>query len=181
MHVNARLTLKGLARSKAVRFRDEIERLRSHTNLTPEWLYNRIKKLLLPGNYIACETCGMATTFEGITIDHKIPRTAHQHYKGNIHGVENLELVCPTCNSLKAQKSLPEFLDFLNERNEQIIQLRKTAAKRDILAPLFPQVGLGTRIFGTDNLLERTENRGGPKPAKKHVHRSGKSKRIRGS
>ena len=63
-----RLTLKGLARSKALRFRDDIERMRGRTNLTPEWIYNRIKKLLLPGNYIACETCGMATTFEGITI-----------------------------------------------------------------------------------------------------------------
>jgi 5-methylcytosine-specific restriction endonuclease McrA len=180
MHVNAsRLTLKGLARSKAVRFRDEIERMRAHTNLTPEWIFNRIKKLLLPGNYIACETCGMATTFEGITIDHKVPRTAHKHYHGNIHGVENLELVCPTCNSLKGQKSLSEYLAELEERNERIIQLRKTATKRDILAPLFPQVGLGTRIFGADNLSERLEDRGGPKVPKKRIHCARKSRRVR--
>jgi len=146
----ARLTLKGLARSKAQRFRDDVERMRGHTNLTPEWIYNRIKKLLLPGNYIACETCGMATTFEGITIDHKVPRAAHKHYGGNIHGVENLELVCPTCNSLKGQKTLPEFLRMLQQRNEQIHQLQKSTGRKDVVAPLFPTIGLGEHIFGPD-------------------------------
>jgi 5-methylcytosine-specific restriction endonuclease McrA len=172
-----RLTLKGLAKSKAIRFRDEIERMRARTNLTPEWLYNRIRKLLLPGNYIACETCGMATTFEGITIDHKIPRTAHKHYNGNIHGVENLELVCPTCNSLKGQKTLPEFLEFLDERNKQILQLRKTIGRKDILAPLFPRVGFGVQIFGPDNLLERLDDRGGPRVAKRSSVVTRKKKR----
>jgi len=151
MKVNSsRLTLKGLARSKAQRFIDEVQRMRGHTNLNPEWIYNRVKKLLLPGNYIACETCGMATTFEGITIDHKVPRAAHKHYEGNIHGVENLELICPTCNSLKGQKTLPDFLTFLRTRNEQIIQLRKSSERKDIVAPLFPSIGLGEQIFGPD-------------------------------
>ena len=182
MHVNAaRLTLKGLARSKAIRFRDDVERLRGHTNLTPEWIYNRMKKLLLPGNYIACEACGMSTTWDGVTIDHKVPRTAHKHYKGNIHGVENLQLICPTCNSGKGQKLLHEYLKDLEDRNEQILQLRKTATKRDIIAPLFPQVGLGTRIFGGDNMAERLEDRGGPKSPRKRIHRARKRHRIRRS
>jgi 5-methylcytosine-specific restriction endonuclease McrA len=150
-----RLTLKGLSKSKAVRFRDDVERLKGHTNLTPEWIYNRIKKLLLPGNYVACETCGMSTTFEGITIDHKVPRTARDTYKGNIHGVENLQLVCPTCNSLKGQKTLPEFIDFLKERNERLLIMKKTAGNREILAPLFPNIGLGLSLFGPDGSIER--------------------------
>ncbi len=129
--------------------------MRGLTNLNPEWIYNRIKRLLLPGNYIACETCGMATTFEGITIDHKVPRAAHKHYEGNIHGVENLELICPTCNSLQGQKTLPDFLEFLTHRNEQIIQLRKSAGRKDVVAPLFPTIGLGQQIFGPDTSSDR--------------------------
>lgn len=180
MHVNAaRLTLKGLARSKAVRFRDEVERMRGHTNLTPEWIYNRMKKLLLPGNYIACEACGMSTTWEGVTIDHKVPRTAYKHYKGNIHGVENLQLICPTCNSGKGQKLQHEYLKDLEERNEQILQLRKSASKREIIAPLFPQVGLGSRIFGSDNLMERLETKGMPRTPRKRVRAHRRSRRIR--
>lgn len=168
----ARLTLKGLSKSKSQRFRDEIERMRGHTNLNPEWIYNRIKKLLLPGNYIACETCGIATTFEGVTIDHKVPRSAHKRYEGNVHGVENLELICSTCNSLKGQKTLYEFLEFLKHRNEQILQLRKTAGRKDVVAPLFPAIGLGEQIFGPDISCDRIKankkrNKKGPRPRPK--------------
>lgn len=170
----ARLTLRGLARSKAQRFRDEIERLRGHTNLTPEWLFNRVKRLLLPGNYIACETCGMATTFDGITIDHKVPRSSYLQYEGNIHAVENLELICSTCNSLKGQKTLPDFLDFLRQRNEYILQLRKSVGKtKDIVAPLFPSIGLGEQVFGPDTSIERFRT---SKKYTKRANRKPKSK-----
>lgn len=171
---NARLTLRGLSKSKAQRFRDEIERLRGTTNLTQEWLFNRIKRLLLPGNYIACETCGMATTFDGITIDHKVPRSSHLHYAGNIHAVENLELICSTCNSLKGQKTLPDFLEFLKERNEHILQLRKSASRsKDIVAPLLPHIGLGEQVFGRDTSIERLRY---SKKHGKRGHRKSKGK-----
>jgi hypothetical protein len=145
-----RLTLRGLAASKAQRFQDDVARVRKKTNLTADWLYYRIKKLLLPGNFIACETCGMATTFEGITIDHKVPRSYHKKYKGNIHDVVNLELVCNSCNSLKGTKSLEDFINFLFKRNEEITELQKHS--NDIVAPLYPNIGLGLKIFNKDTL-----------------------------
>lgn len=141
-----RLTLRGLTASKAQRFQDDVARIRKKTNLTADWLYQRIKKLLLPGNFIACETCGMATTFEGITIDHKVPRSYHKKYKGNIHDTDNLELVCNACNSLKGTKSLEDFIAFLFKRNEDILELQKHS--HDIVAPLYPNIGLGLKIFG---------------------------------
>jgi hypothetical protein len=116
-------------------------------------MFNRIKKLLAPGNYVYCETCGMLMTFEGITIDHKIPRASHKLYNGNIHNTENLELICPTCNSLKGQKTLSEFLKYLRERNAQIKGLIQTNAK-GIVAPLFPRIGLGQELF-----KDRSENK----------------------
>mgnify|MGYP001617563028 CR=1 FL=1 len=141
-----RLTLRGLTAAKAQRFQDDVARIRKKTNLTADWLYYRIKKLLLPGNFIACETCGMATTFEGITIDHKVPRSYHKKYKGNIHDTANLQLVCSSCNSLKATKSLEDFIAFLFKRNEEITELQKHS--NDIIAPLYPNIGLGLKIFG---------------------------------
>jgi len=85
-------------------------------------------------------------TFEGITIDHKIPRSSHNSYNGNIHSTDNIELICPTCNSLKGQKTLSEFLKYLRERNAQIKSLIQSNAK-GIIAPIFPCIGKGQEIF----------------------------------
>lgn len=143
-----RWTLKGICQLKTQRFRDEIFKMHKKTNLTWEWMYARLKKLLLPGNFIACETCGMATTFEGITIDHKIPRSLHKSYRGNVHNIDNLEFICNSCNSLKGQRTLPEFLEWLAKRNQELLKFSQHS--NEIVAPLFPNVGLGQKIFGQD-------------------------------
>jgi 5-methylcytosine-specific restriction endonuclease McrA len=147
--INPRNLLIGLCESKVQRFKDDLIRERKHSNITPQWLYNRIKKLLAPGNYVHCETCGMLMTFEGITIDHKVPRSDHVNYNGNIHNTENLELICPTCNSLKGQKTLSEFLAYLQDRNNQTSFLIQHGTK-GIIAPMFPNIGMGIRLFGKD-------------------------------
>lgn len=149
----SRLTLHGLSISKATRFQDELVRIRKKTNITSEWIYHRLKKLLLPGNFIACETCGMATLFEGITIDHKIPRSYHKKYKGNIHDTHNLEFVCSSCNSMKGVKTLEEFLEFLFKRNDEIVTLQKHST--EIVAPLYPNIGLGLKIFGNTAVIKK--------------------------
>lgn len=148
-----RLTLRGLAESKAQRFQDEMARGRTKSNLSADWLYYRMKKLLLPGNYIACETCGMATTFEGVTIDHKVPRSQYKDYKGNVHNTENLELICGSCNSMKNLRTLPEFLEELHQRNEAIMKMQRTC--KEIIAPVYPNVGLGQKIFGEDKSFKK--------------------------
>lgn len=160
-HNTNRLTLMGLCISKANRFKDDVTRARKHTNITPQWLYNRIKKLLIPGNYVSCETCGMAQTFEALTIDHKVPRSNHSEYNGNIHNTENLELICPSCNSMKGQKTLSEFLKFLEDRNTEIMKLVK-AGKGGIVAPMFPRVGIGKKLFNDHS--EKKYNGNGFKP-----------------
>jgi 5-methylcytosine-specific restriction endonuclease McrA len=164
---NGRLTLVGLCKSKVQRFTDDLQRERQKTNLTPQWMYNRIVKLMMPGNYVSCETCGMAMTFEGITIDHKFPRSKSEEYKGSIHNTENLELICPTCNSMKGQKSLDEFIKYLEERNSETKQLLKQGDKV-ILAPLFPHPGLGREIFHKKNKKPKQGPRKNPQIIK-HV------------
>ena len=148
-----RLQLHMLAVNKIKRFTDDISKRRGRSNITEEWLYNRLKKLLLPGNYIACETCGMWMNFDSITVDHKIPRSMHKQYLGNIHDVDNLNIICPACNSLKGQRTLQEFLEILKQRNDAIIDLRKqyrNSQNPPIIAPLYPDVGIGLRLFGPD-------------------------------
>jgi len=149
----AKLNLKELVLTKVQRFKDELIRNRTTTNLSEEWLYNRLKRLLLPGNYVACETCGMAVTWEGLTIDHKIPRSMQKYYRGNVHNVDNLEMICSCCNSLKGQKTLKEFLLQMQARNDDVTKLAKNI--NEIVAPMYPNIGLGLRIFGPDKSYKK--------------------------
>lgn len=190
--------LKGLCDSKAQRFKDDILRIRKTTDISSQWLYQRIKKLLLPSNFVACETCGMAMTFEGITLDHKVPRSKHKQYKGNIHDVENLQLICPTCNSMKGQKTLTEFINELHERNNYILQLAARIGRKEVVAPLFPKVGLGIELFGdksskrfntqTENKRDKsainrnsTQRKQGKVRKRKHFHFSRRKKKKQSS
>ena len=148
-----RLQLKSLVANKIKRFSDDISKRRGRSNITEEWLFNRLKKLLLPGDFIACETCGMPMNWDALTIDHKVPRSLHKQYHGNIHDTDNLNIICPACNSLKGQRTLQEFLDILKRRNEEIIELRKQYKNNPqppIIAPLYIDIGLGLKIFGPD-------------------------------
>lgn len=93
----------------------------------------------------------MPTTFEGITIDHKIPRAQFKRYTGNVNNTLNLELICPSCNSMKGQRTLKEFLEYLNDLNHSILETRtRNHNPGDIVAPLFPAIGLGISRFGPD-------------------------------
>lgn len=142
----------GLCESKAQRFLDEVKRHGKTTDFTALWMFNRLRRLVLPGNYIACETCGMPTTYEGITIDHKIPHTFHANYAGNVHNVINIQLVCCSCNSMKGQKTLKEFLEQLYGINQSILELRtkQPNGANEFIAPLFPAIGIGLQRFGED-------------------------------
>lgn len=153
-----RFQLRALVINKIKRFTDDISKRNGHSNITEEWLYNRLKQLLLPGNFIACETCGMPMTWDAITIDHRVPRSFHKQYNGNIHNTENLNIICPSCNSLKGQRTLPEFIAILKERNIEIIKISepyRNQAQPPIIAPMYPDIGLGQKIFGPDKSYKK--------------------------
>jgi 5-methylcytosine-specific restriction endonuclease McrA len=153
-----RLQLKALVANKVKRFQDDIAKRHGKSNITEEWLYNRLKKLLLPGNFIACETCGMPMSWDSLTIDHKVPRSLHINFNGNIHNTDNLNIICPACNSLKGQRALPEFLTLLRARNDEIIKLSqqyKNQPQPPVIAPMYPDIGLGQKIFGPDKSYKR--------------------------
>jgi 5-methylcytosine-specific restriction endonuclease McrA len=159
----SRLQLKELVRTKVKRFKDDISKRRGKTNITEEWLYNRIKNLLLPGGFVACEACGMPMTWDSITIDHKIPRSHYRNYNGNVHNVDNLHLVDSGCNSLKGQKTLQEFLQQLHKHNTEINKLAehyKNNPNPPVLAPLYPDIGLGQKIFGPDKSYKKVKKEG---------------------
>jgi 5-methylcytosine-specific restriction endonuclease McrA len=149
-----RFSLKALAKNKVKRFTDDISKRNGKSNINEDWLYNRLKHLLQSGNFIACETCGMPMNWDAITIDHKVPRSFHRHYKGNIHNTENLNIICPSCNSLKGQRTLQEFLNVLKMRNEEIIKLAKSP-NPPIVAPLYPDIGIGLKLFGPDRSIRK--------------------------
>jgi hypothetical protein len=86
--------------------------------------------------------------FEGITIDHKIPRSLHAQYTGNIHETDNLQLVCPACNSMKGQRTLAEFLKELRERNDYILHLSQHTPVGEVISPIYPRIGIGIDYFG---------------------------------
>jgi 5-methylcytosine-specific restriction endonuclease McrA len=148
-----RLQLKQLAANKVKRFQDDIGKRRGRSNITEEWLYNRLKKLLTSGNFITCETCGSLVTWDGITIDHKVPRAMHKQYLGNIHDTDNLNVICAACNSLKGQRTLQEFIEILKKRNEAIADLHtqyRNNPQPPVIAPFYPDIAFGLKIFGPD-------------------------------
>jgi 5-methylcytosine-specific restriction endonuclease McrA len=107
---------------------------------------------------MACETCGMPMLWDSITIDHKVPRSFYKQYDGNIHNTDNLNIICPSCNTLKNQRTLPEFLSILKQRNEDIIKLsaqHRNNLQPPIIAPLYPDIGLGLKIFGLDRSYKK--------------------------
>jgi hypothetical protein len=153
-----RFSLKALVTNKIKRFSDDISKRNGKSNITEEWLYNRLKQLLLPGNFIACETCGMPMTWDALTIDHKVPRSYYKRYRGNIHNTDNLNIICPACNSLKGQRTLPQFLTVLRARNDEIQKMAapyRNQPQPPIIAPMYPDIGLGLKIFGPDKAHKR--------------------------
>jgi len=179
---NGKFTLKSVCNSKVQNFTHEVQRkYDSTTNLNFQWLYKRFKKLLdHKTGLIICETCGIYVTFDGITIDHKIPKSLYFLYSGNIHNTENLQLICLACNSLKGQKPLREFLEELSQKNATIEIIRKNNKTRDVVAPRYPNIGIGYRLFGDKSeakfVSERKNNKRSTKP---HVVKSSsRGKRV---
>lgn len=132
---------------KVLNFQADVVKRGGTTNLTSQWLYKRLKKLVSPSGFLICETCGINITFDGVTIDHKIPKSLYFLYSGNIQNVENLQLVCQACNAIKGQRPLKEFLDELQQRNATI-KLLKQQKHQDVICPEYPDVGVGLRLFG---------------------------------
>lgn len=148
-----RLDLRSLCLNKVKRFKDDIAKRGGISDIDEGWLFDRAKRLLQSNGFVACETCGVPMTWDAITLDHKVPRSFSKIYKGNIHAVDNLNIVCPACNSLKGQRTLSEFLDVLRDRQTEIERLREAHRKDPqppIIAPLYPAIGLGLAIFGPD-------------------------------
>ena len=52
-----------------------------------------------------CNGCKIMFPFKNMTIDHVVPQS-----KGGSHHIENLQLLCNACNSMKGSKSQAEFL-----------------------------------------------------------------------
>lgn len=64
-----------------------------------------------------CQKCFKLLTFEAMTIDHLHPQSERETYKGkSIHEVENLTVLCLSCNAAKNDTSAEKFfgVDELN-------------------------------------------------------------------
>src|SRR3954471_1004727 len=58
----------------------------------------------------ACAKCSKLLTFEECTIEHLHPQSQRDTYTGkSVHEVENLTLLCFSCNARKGDKSALEF------------------------------------------------------------------------
>ena len=73
--------------------------------------YKKQKHELLGRQEGVCNGCRIAFLFPNLTIDHVIPRS-----RGGTDHLENLQLLCGACNSIKGDREMPYRLARLKER-----------------------------------------------------------------
>lgn len=57
-----------------------------------------------------CAACKISLAYAGFQIDHIIPLS-----KGGIHHDSNIQILCPTCNKRKSDRSMEQFLRILED------------------------------------------------------------------
>ena len=96
-----------LAEAQKPMFGNDIERTdipkRTDTASTPN--YRTQKHTLFGLQEGVCAGCAVVFPFRNFTIDHVVPRS-----KGGTDHVDNLQLLCGACNSMKGAKSQSEFI-----------------------------------------------------------------------
>lgn len=105
-------TWHAICKNKVRRFR----KVAARTNITADWLYNELKKLLTKDNYFKCPACASLHTRD-FSLDHIIPRSYSSKYYG-IDNKNNLMIVCSSCNSFKNSKTAQEFIEWMIDYNK---------------------------------------------------------------
>lgn len=72
------------------------------------------RERLLEESARTCIYCGHPLTLETMEVDHIVPTS-----RGGSNGFENKVCACPRCNAEKADKSVAEFVDGMNQRRRR--------------------------------------------------------------
>ena len=109
----ARLVLKRLRDDRGPLFDDVIHRedVPRRTDLGDLPNYRTHKHMLYGRQEGVCNGCGILFPFRNLTIDHVIPRT-----KGGSDHLDNLQLLCGACNSMKGTDSQEQLIARLTEQ-----------------------------------------------------------------
>ena len=108
--VNMRLRefMGGLFHSRLVIARTDIPR---RTDIETPIPYRKQKHVLFGRQEGQCAGCKILFPFPNLTIDHVVPRS-----KGGTDHVENLQLLCAACNSIKGDRDMAYLMARLKER-----------------------------------------------------------------
>ena len=108
--VNMRLRefMGGLFHSRLVTARTDIPR---RTDIETPIPYRKQKHVLFGRQEGRCGGCKIAFLYPNLTIDHVVPRS-----KGGTDHLENLQLLCGACNSIKGDREMAYLMARLKER-----------------------------------------------------------------
>ena len=108
--VNMRLRefMGGLFHSRLVTARTDIPR---RTDIEAPIPYRKQKHVLFGRQEGKCNGCRILFPFPNLTIDHVVPRA-----KGGTDHLENLQLLCAACNSIKGDREMAYLMARLKER-----------------------------------------------------------------
>ena len=108
--VNMRLHefMGGLFHSRLVTARTDIPR---RTDIETPIPYRKQKHVLFGRQEGRCGGCKIAFLYPNLTIDHVVPRS-----KGGTDHLENLQLLCGACNSIKGDREMAYLMARLKER-----------------------------------------------------------------
>ena len=108
--VNMRLRdfMGDLFHSRLVTARTDIPR---RTDIEAPIPYRKQKHVLFGAQEGKCNGCRIAFLFPNLTIDHVIPKS-----RGGTDHVENLQLLCGACNSIKGDREMAYLMARLKER-----------------------------------------------------------------
>ena len=79
-------------------------RPRKHKSLYPLSPHLQHKPALIAATGHICAHCQNLFTFTELTIDHIWPQARAAEYPGDIHAIENLQLLCRPCNGRKGKR-----------------------------------------------------------------------------
>ena len=108
--VNMRLRefMGGLFHSRLVTARTDIPR---RTDIETPIPYRKQKHVLFGRQEGKCTGCKIAFLYPNLTIDHVVPRS-----RGGTDHLENLQLLCGACNSIKGDREMAYLMARLKER-----------------------------------------------------------------
>lgn len=76
----------------------------------------RMKPLLRNRDGLRCAHCRFEYDYEELAVDHIWPVSRADEFAGNVHSLDNLQLLCKSCNSRKGNQLPGESKDAYSER-----------------------------------------------------------------